>query len=172
MHVYPTFVANNALLLLALTTVVVAIKYVTSMVVSWCITGRCAASVAMGCCNHGHGLRRFSLPLQVLRLGNCSSDVRSAHVISVGFAQVSFDKVLPLLSVLNFLFFTELYFSILQISEFAFVLASRGRRLALLSQVGFLRGAFLNIADIEEHFELQLVLVHFLILHSRSTFYC
>lgn len=33
MHVYPTFVANNALLLLALTTVVLAMKYLTSMLV-------------------------------------------------------------------------------------------------------------------------------------------
>jgi hypothetical protein len=33
MHVYPTFLANNALILLALTSMVIALKYLTAMVV-------------------------------------------------------------------------------------------------------------------------------------------
>jgi Kef-type K+ transport system membrane component KefB len=76
MHVYPTFLATNALLLLVLTTIVLLLKW---------LAGICV----------------FYLALQAV-------DRRTAHVLSVGLAQIS---------------------------EFAFVLASRGRRLGILSQV-------------------------------------
>ena len=33
MHVYPTFLANNALILLALTSMIIALKYMTTMMV-------------------------------------------------------------------------------------------------------------------------------------------
>eukprot|EP00045_Choanoeca_perplexa_P015619 m.198601 g.198601 ORF g.198601 m.198601 type:complete len:737 (+) comp17042_c0_seq10:240-2450(+) len=75
MHVYPTFLATNAFLLLVLTTIVLLLKW---------LAGVC-----------------------VFYLGLRAVDARTAHVLSVGLAQIS---------------------------EFAFVLASRGRRLGILSQ--------------------------------------
>jgi len=88
MHVYPTFLATNALLLLMLTTVVLLLKWLAGMCV-------------------------FYLALQAV-------DRRTAHVLSVGLAQIS---------------------------EFAFVLASRGRRLGILSQVSCCLGVWADNAQ-------------------------
>ncbi|EDQ85143.1 uncharacterized protein MONBRDRAFT_34373 [Monosiga brevicollis MX1] len=75
MHIYPTFLATNATLLLALTTGITVIKYTAGIV--------------------------------VLKYGVGKTNLSEVHVMSVGLAQIS---------------------------EFAFVLASRGRRLGILSQ--------------------------------------
>lgn len=132
MHVYPTFLIENRWILFLLTIGTVVLKYTVSMLV--CFTPPPPPLPTSA--SHPPTPLPLKLHLQVWVVGLRNTNFVTGHIIAVGLAQVRVGvQHLAVLSASHSLCTsTPIPTPSPKVSEFSFVLASRGKRMGVISR--------------------------------------